>query len=635
MKRIQGILLTCLALLVLSACNSVQTENVPTSDATVTNVPDEKVNDNAQISEADDVDLTQTPEPTATPVPETAKLPEPTATPTPTETPEPTATPTPTATPYPVASVNMGNIVYKPDELSCNNMYHASYTVENDGKIKLYYDEIWGEVRLLFPEGIDLSECLCVSVKMNTHGNNMLFNLFDRNTFKNPHSDAIDGRNYCIEGESTEYLLYPASGKIAYAIGLSAAEDVKNPTDAFATLEKITFYMSSGIVKEVPAGIAPDVTEDMNLLNTYGSVFDHFGTAVSIEQLRCPAMLKYIKERYNSISSGWQTKMDQLIISEPTLISVEEAKKQGYIIPDNYKEPVVPMFGFSVLDEYMKICAENNLKMRFHTLVWHAQALDWFFRTDYSYGTDFVSPEVMDARMEYYIRNVMCHVYDSPYGHVVYTWDVVNEYLHFGNIDTINWCGIYGKVNLEPEFVKLAFEIADDVLKEYGIRDKVTLVANDYHTYEFGYSIVGDNMPEDNIALINYINSDGKICDGIGMQSHLDGEPDSDTREDYKKALQMYMAEGYEIQLTEVDICLMFEGSTEEIQESAYIGLMTDVLEAKKAGAKITGITLWEPADNVAGSRDYKPTMFYTPGEPKDVYYKVLQVYLDAGYTVK
>ena len=72
----------------------------------------------------------------------------------------------------------------------------------------------------------------------------------------------------------------------------------------------------------------------------------------------------------------------------PTVISVEEAKKEGYVIPGNYKEAVVPKLRFDVLDETLKICAENDLGYRFHTLVWHAQAVDWFFREEYTYGAD-------------------------------------------------------------------------------------------------------------------------------------------------------------------------------------------------------------------------------------------------------
>jgi endo-1,4-beta-xylanase len=308
-------------------------------------------------------------------------------------------------------------------------------------------------------------------------------------------------------------------------------------------------------------------------------------------------------------------------------ISVAEAKNRGYYIPDNYKEDVVPTLNFSNVDEVLRICAKNNLKLRYHTLVWHSQSPDWFFRTGYSTSGVFVSPEVMDARMEFYIRSVMEHVYNSEYGYVVYAWDVVNEYFHS---DDRNWIAVYGKVNLTPRHIKLAYEIADDVLRDYGIRDKVSLIFNDYNTFQ----TYGVNVPNSLISIINYINSDGKICDGIGMQTHLDiNWPSVD---ECIRAVNLYLNEGYEVQITEMDLTVKNQsGNGEELQAKYYCKLLTELLKIKSNGGNITGITFWGMGDSASWLKEHSPLLFERAGEPKDSYYQVLQAYLDAGYTME
>ena len=521
-----------------------------------------------------------------------------------------------------VADTDMGDIVYTLGDAEVIRANNASAQAAEDGSLKLQFDKQWGMVRLRLPEGIDLSECMYVSVEMNTYGNNMYLSFFDENILKDKYVDEVEVRYTCNQDGTMGYHLFPTTGKTVYAIGVGAGSEVTNPESYVASLYSVTFYMLSGNKVEVPVEVAPNVTEDMTLLNTYGAAFGKVGTAVSLGDLQSVAYLETIKSQYNSVTSGWQAKMDQVIVSNPTLISVEKAKSMGYVIPDNYKEAVVPKFDFGVIDETMKICAENGLYYRVHTLIWHQQALDWFFRTDYAYGADFVSPEVMDARMEMYIRTVMEHICTSPYIDIVYAWDVVNEYIHFDNVNYKNYTAIYGPINREPKFVKLAFTIADDMLKKHGLQDQISLFYNDYNTYvpdEWG-----KNNTQEIISLINFINSDGKVCDGVGMQTHLMMEHFPDWRDTFKQSLQAFLDAGLEVQLTEIDVYRNVPEVTEEVQAEAYVALLTDVLELKRAGGNITGITFWGMADQGLVP---KPYLFEQPGRPKEVYYRVLQAY--------
>ena len=166
------------------------------------------------------------------------------------------------------------------------------------------------------------------------------------------------------------------------------------------------------------------------LLNTYGKVFGRSGNCVTLNQLRDPATLSHIKTHYNSITLENEMKPDAMLGYQPSLIRQETAKEMGYYVPSSMQETYVPKINFDTIDQVLKICYENGIGVRAHTLVWHSQTPDWFFRVGYSTNYGYVSESQMNNRMEYYIKSVMNHVYTSKYGSVVYTWDVVNEYLH-------------------------------------------------------------------------------------------------------------------------------------------------------------------------------------------------------------
>ena len=129
------------------------------------------------------------------------------------------------------------------------------------------------------------------------------------------------------------------------------------------------------------------------------------------------------------------------------------------------------------------------------------------------------------------------------------------------------------------------------------------------------------------IDLINYINSDKKICAGIGMQSHLSTEFPSVAY--YKSALQAFVKAGFEIQITELDVgCKSFSE-----QSKYYYDLMSAILSVKKAGGNISAIVLWGLSDDHSWRSSDKPLLYSNYSTPKEAYNSVLKAYFDAGYT--
>ncbi len=356
---------------------------------------------------------------------------------------------------------------------------------------------------------------------------------------------------------------------------------------------------------------AKAATSNQTLLNTYGAKFGRVGTCVTLAQLQNPTTLSVIKQRYNSITLENEMKPDALLGSSPTLLTVSQAKALGYYIPSNYTETTVPKINFTTIDKVLQICHDNGLGVRGHTLIWQKQTPSWLFNTSYNTNGSYVNSNVMNARMELYIKTVMNHVYSNKNGSIVYAWDVVNEYLH--SPSTSGWVHIYGGVTDYPQFVKNAFRFAYEAKSSLGLTNKVSLFYNDYNEYMESSDI---------IKMINYINSGTRYCNGIGCQTHLSSSFPSAAS--YKSTLQAFMNAGLEIQITELDA-----GAATETEQSQYLyNVMKSICEVKKAGGNITGITWWGLSDDVSWRHDH-PLLFSTLNAPKASYYKTLNAYTD------
>lgn len=369
----------------------------------------------------------------------------------------------------------------------------------------------------------------------------------------------------------------------------------------------------------------PVPAEDGSIRKAYEDIFPNMGSCVNYgagQQLQDAKTLSFVKKHFNSITLENEMKPDAILGKAADPLTKDEALALGYVVPDSYTEEVIPRLKFETIDQVLKIAHDNGLKVRAHTLVWHSQTPGWFFTEEYADKKN-TTPEIMDARLEFYIRSVMKHVMEKEKeltgeaGSIVYTWDVVNEYLHrmsWGHI----WDGVYGNKGMEPSYVKKAFQLAYDMVKQYGVQDKVTLCYNDYDTY---FNI------DDVVALIDFINAgeDAKICNGIGMQSHVDiTRP---TLDEYEAALDRFMATGLEIQITELDITINFdhEGETwqykdkhetDEDQAAFVKDFMRLVVrkqrerDVKVSPKGITGVTIWGLYDTISWRAPSSPLLF-------------------------
>jgi GH35 family endo-1,4-beta-xylanase len=362
------------------------------------------------------------------------------------------------------------------------------------------------------------------------------------------------------------------------------------------------------------------------------------GVAVNYGQIMNENTLAFVKHHFNSITMGNEMKIDNMLGTKQTL-TLEEAEKLGYVISDDYKactdnkdadgNVIVPKISFTQTDQVLKQAKENGLQVRVHSPFWHSQMPQHFLTknfTDYSdlpgspsdFPERYTDEETMYTREAMYVQTLLRHIIDGGYEDTVSSFDVVNEYLHmvFLPLDKYRnfWQCIFGDKSLNSPYVKKAFVAAHEYLEKQGKRDKISLIYNDFNTYD---------EVDEVIKLINNMNAKddmnptgAKVCDGIGMQSHVGADTGAAK---YENAIEAFHAAKFEIQITELDVncgTVTGESTAEEKAEvwetnaKKYGEIMDVILRQKVKGANIMQVTVWGITDASSWMQDSAPLLF-------------------------
>ncbi|MBQ7003425.1 MAG: endo-1,4-beta-xylanase [Oscillospiraceae bacterium] len=273
----------------------------------------------------------------------------------------------------------------------------------------------------------------------------------------------------------------------------------------------------------------------------------------------------------------------------------------------------------------MDFCVQNGIGMRGHVLVWHSQTPSWFFKENYDANGAWVSIDVMNARMESYIKNLFALIEEQYPELDLYAYDVVNEVVSDDANRTANyggareagdanvtsgtsaWVSVYG----DNSFVEKAFTYA----RQYAPSD-CKLFYNDYNEY-------WDHKRDCIYEMCKSLYEKG-LLDGIGMQSHINANYDGFSGVSaYTTALQKYASIGCEVQITELDISI--EAGTYTLQQQAekYEAIFQaamDINDGSYAG-EVTAVCMWGPNDaNTWIKTENAPLLYDTNNEPKAAY---------------
>ena len=244
-----------------------------------------------------------------------------------------------------------------------------------------------------------------------------------------------------------------------------------------------------------------------SLKEAYANRFT-MGCAVYSYNLQNPEILSFIKHHYSTVTFADELKPENLLNEEAT-----KASEDG-----------MPVINTDVIDKCLSLAQENDLSVRFHTLVWYSQTPDWYFCKNYTpeYDgtgtakkniTNLVDKETMLARIESYVKQVITYA-ETNYPGVVYAYDVVNEVIDSNGckLRTVS-SSLYGAIFTDDDntYITKSFEYAREA--EKAANSSAKLFYNDF---------VGLASPGQMKAVVKYLADakDAGNIDGLGMQAH-------------------------------------------------------------------------------------------------------------------
>lgn len=374
------------------------------------------------------------------------------------------------------------------------------------------------------------------------------------------------------------------------------------------------------------SGIQMDIPDLHEALSKEGGV-TYTGVAIPIMALSDSARMELVTKHFNSVTCENEMKPESILGSRaPGVKTVEELEnKLNFAAAD------------AVADWITNYNTENgtNIRMRGHVFVWHSQTPTWFFREDFTKNGDFVTKEVMNQRMEWYIKTVAQH-FDQKYPGLIYAWDVVNEQASdSGGIRTNgDWYQVYQG---SDEYIINAFRYAD----QYLAKDTI-LFYNDYNecTPSKCDTIVGFLE-----KIRKEISADRKL--GAGMQGHHDMA--TPTASAIETAARAYAKVADTVHITELDVksTVGFDGTDlgAEFTKGGYryreiYDIVKEINADDTLKGSIDNITFWgthdaaswlKTSNSVGGSADGKtpqyPLLFDENLQAKPAYW----AFVDSG----
>ena len=375
-----------------------------------------------------------------------------------------------------------------------------------------------------------------------------------------------------IAGRYDKFVLYVEGG----------AADTEFQIKDFTCAEQTLKYGKAGI---------PSLKE------VYAPYFD-FGTAVTGMEVLDAERMDFYKTQFNIFTPGNEMKPDSLLNVGECIKAVRKSGDQTEVRVkfDN----CIPLLDWA---------QANGVKVHGHTLVWHSQTPQMFFHEGYSIRNPLVSREVMLARMESYIRQVLTWT-EENYPGVIVSWDVVNEAAADSGrkLRDSLWTQVVGQ-----DFINRAFEYA----RKYAA-PHVKLYYNDYNSEMTMKALVTRDIVDSLIA-------DGTI-DGYGFQSHYTA---GSTNLFYVEIAMKEMAkrvlnDGTPIRLRVSELDVGIPANTDsnwQIQARFYNQLLELYV---KLADQIEAVHTWGTVDNLSWRKENYPLLFDGQSLPKPAFYSIV-----------
>lgn len=334
----------------------------------------------------------------------------------------------------------------------------------------------------------------------------------------------------------------------------------------------------------------------------------------------------------HEIVSGLDKVSQNIALQHFNAITAENVMKAEVICP----EPGV--YNFTQADAFVDFGRKHNMFIIGHTLVWHNQTPDWFFKNA---DGSLKSKDEMKSVMKDYIRKVA-----GRYRGKVHAWDVVNEVIDDdGSYRPTLWVnGVGGG----EELVKLAFRYASEFAPD------AELYYNDFNAWR-------PEKVNGIVKMVKMLQAAGIKIDGVGMQGHWGLNYPKNAY--IEEAIDAYAACGIKVMITELDIDVLPVTKEGQIIGQAFThkqfqndefkefldpyrnGLPSDMstkLASRyrevfeifyKRRAKIDRVSLWGVKDEMSWKNDYPipgrtnyPLLWNRDGSAKVALEEVLKI---------
>ena len=319
--------------------------------------------------------------------------------------------------------------------------------------------------------------------------------------------------------------------------------------------------------------------------------------------------LKDVYKNYFRIGAAINdTTKEMNILNEFSSFTAENAMKWEAV------HPLKDRYSFENADTYIETAKKQKAGMRGHALVWH-EALPSYVFYDGSNNLR-TKEEILEIEKDH-VRNVVTHFSDS-----VYCWDVVNEVINDNQTTKVDpedettiyrqsqWYELCGK-----DFIKVAFETADQTLKDLGIRDKVQLIYNDYYN-------TTPVKRDKTIAMLDWFYEENIPIDGVGLQCHY--HLGNFNMADLEESIEIYANHplNLDVQITEFDVEIYDTASEEyagqdfkkidnvpEANMNMHASIYDRALEiCRRHKDQISAVTFWGTTDAVCYMNSPNPT---------------------------
>lgn len=317
------------------------------------------------------------------------------------------------------------------------------------------------------------------------------------------------------------------------------------------------------------------------------------GICLSPNQLQDKSYLEILKGQFNTTTCTNETKAYSLL---------DKSKSQR-------SEDGMPRMNYTVADRMLTFAQVNGIGVRGHVLTWDAYMSEWFFHEDYDEKKPVASREVILARMESYITQVVTH-FETEFPGVIYCWDVVNEAMgdspaeykaddprHIRTVRNGAPNPFYAYVG--DDYVEYSFLFAKNAVEALGA---------DIHLFYNDYNMLYADKRNAAKYLVESINSfaqdengnNRKLIDGIGMQGYIGGYGvqsgclSDDLISNTHDSITAFRDLNMEVHITEMALRNYEEDSM--AQHAEFYGKMFDMLKninTELGGNVLTSVTIW------------------------------------------